>query len=122
MFVTVAREISGRGPNAAEISFTRVTWALDMATSVPVPMGDADVGSGPARGVIDAVAGHRDVSPSASVEPPVGPVLWTHLAMHIIEPQLARDGVAVWRLSPSPWTMRRPSACRAFSGGLAYCP
>ena len=111
----MARLRRARARDAGEIAFDqRDAGALHRDIGAGAH-GDADIGLGERRRVVDAVAGHGDDAAFAA-QPPHDRVLLLgqHLGLDLGDAELARrPPAAVVRLSPVSMTMRMPSARRA---------
>jgi len=72
----------------------RTISPLSMATSVPTPDGDPDIGLRERRCIVDPVA-HKCHHLALRLEIPDFPglVLWQHSCVDILDPDLSRDGV-----------------------------
>ena len=94
MLLMVAR-LSRRARTTPRRSpLTRVTPALSIATSVPVPIAMPTCGLGQRRRVVDAVAGHGDDA-ALGLEPLdlLGLLVGEDLGADLVEPEPARDGL-----------------------------
>ena len=114
MLRTVASESARARTMPRRSPLTSVTCALDIATSVPVPMAMPTSAARQRRRVVDAVAGHRDLA-AFGLQPvdELGLVLRPDLAVHLVDAECRATASAVVRPSPVAMTMRSPAALQA---------